>query len=457
MAEGILLNLYAPIYYENTWNMSSEQAADVAGVFPFWSDEVYEPLIPPGDIGEWYDPEKEKMEKRVKLIGAVAGECFAAEIDSGPYEPEDIRYDDQKVLDYKDGIYATQTFGHFIGVFSGDAFFGEVTSGPTDINDINHLQPDPQDYKDGIYATQTFGKFVGVFSDDVFSGEVASGVEPIDYTQQPETPYPEYKDPDWVVEEEEVVVTDELFIGLRTNEAYVADDVSAPVDVESINKNQPEPQKYKDGIYSTQTFGILCHAVSGEADAWSGIASGCKTADEEQVEQEYKDGIYSTQTFGKFVGVFSDDVFSFEVVSGVEPIPQGQKPETPYPNYKDPDWVVEEEVIVLLDEKFIGARSPEIYAGDNKSAPLKVEDINLNQKDEEPFIKGIYSTQTFGQYIGVASGDVSGDEAISGVLEYHQINNNQPNEQQYKKGVYATQTFGFISTEFFSGDYFSAE
>ena len=56
----------------------------------------------------------------------------------------------------------------------------------------------------------------------------------------------------------------------------------------------------------------------------------------------------------------------------------------------------EEEVIVLLDEKFIGSRSPEIYTGDDKSAPLKVEDINPNQKDEEPFIKGIYSTQTFG-------------------------------------------------------------
>ena len=54
MAQGILLNLYAPIYYLNEWLFSSEQMGEDGRPFPFFFFFFYISPLPSGDIGKWW-------------------------------------------------------------------------------------------------------------------------------------------------------------------------------------------------------------------------------------------------------------------------------------------------------------------------------------------------------------------------------------------------------------------
>ena len=429
----------------------------VSGKEPIDYNQQPEAPYPNYKEPDWVEEDEVVVEYSSLYIGAKSNEIFSKDDRSAPSTLAEIDPNQKEPEVYHNGIYSTQTFGQVIGFASNDIFSREGESGVLNNYEINTKQPKPQDYESGIYATQTFGKFIGIFSQDAFLGDVVSGAEPINYGQKEETPYPDYKDPEWVVEFEipDEVHKESLYIGAKAKEIFVNEDVSAPETIEDINPKQNAPQEYEDGTYSTQTFGEFSFIHSNETDFAAISRSGCKTKDDEQIEQDYKNGIYATQTFSKFIAFYADDMFGGDVVAGNEIIDYTQEPETPYPNYREPSWVIEDDdnADICLDELLIGLRSYAAFANDAYSAPVNAAMINKHQPEPQNYSDGIYATQTFGYY----------DDTITGVENAH--NNiisgyNTTDEEQrlidFRDGVYASQLFGtFIGT--FSHDIFFNE
>ena len=431
MAEGILLNLYTPIYYLNEWLFSSEQMGEDGRPLPFFTTEQYISPLPSGDIGKWW-VEIEKN-KDIKLIGLVSSEPFSLETISSPYKIGDINLGPQITQDYKNGIYSIQTFGSLLGVAANEVFFNDTVSGPFFISEINTDQKE-YNYKNGIYSIQTFGKYIGIYNNEAFLADDVSASDPINYNQKPELIIPNYKDPNWATED--ILEYSSLFIGAQSIEVYFNDIDSAPQYIYDINQNQQDPKNYKNGIYSIQTFGKLSFLYSGEQYNFGYNVSGDST-DKNQTSKDYIDGIYSIQTFGKYIGIYNNDAFFNETNSGSEEINYNQKPELIIPNYKDPDWIIgdgQNETTQLL----LSLRSNEIFSNDSRSYISNINEINSSQKPLKDYFDGIYSIQTFGRLTNVFSQDVFN-------YDYDSVDINADKNQtskDYIDGIYSIQTFG---------------
>ena len=430
MAQGILLNLYAPIYYLNEWLFSSEQMGEDGRPLPFFTTEQYISPLPSGDIGDWWG---DKNKKEIKLIGLVSSEPFSFETISSPYRIEDINLGPQITQDYKNGIFSVQTFGSLLGVAANEVFFNDTVSGPFFISEINPNQKE-YSYKDGIYSVQTFGKYIGIYNNEAFLADDVSASDPINYNQKPELIIPDYKDPDWVIDD--TLEYSSLFIGAQSIEVYFNDIDSAPQYIYDINQNQQDPKNYKDGIYSIQTFGKLSFLYSGEQYNFGYNVSGDST-DKNQTSKDYLDGIYSTQTFGKYIGIYNNEAFSVDDMSASDPINYNQKPELIIPNYKDPDWIIEDGQNKTI-ELLLGLKSNEIFSNDSRSYVSNIDEINNSQKPLKDYFDGIYSVQTFGRLTNVFSQDVFNCDYDSVDIN---ANENQTSKD-YINGIYSIQTFG---------------
>jgi hypothetical protein len=140
--------------------------------------------------------------------------------------------------------------------------------------------------------------------------------------------------------ENEIINT--IFLNTFVGDIYSNEDESTIDSIEDNDKIQTVIN-YADGNYSSQTFGIMASGtIAGEDVSDFTILSGYRTSNEEQPIENYVDGIYSSQTFGKLIGTFSDDIFTGEIATGYEQFDPMQQPETPYPNYRDPEWYDEE-------------------------------------------------------------------------------------------------------------------